>query len=319
MASSYQVQFGIEAPYKLKYPNRRIVEEIVHHDGVNFFTVYFPVLESVPIRGRLILLHGWSEHSGMYYRLMESLTSLGYSCFIYDQRGSGRTSLGAERGIVGATKEVTLTDLDRMIEHFQSVTKESGTDQETLPLGIVGHSMGGGIALSYLSEGKYRNIISSCLVNSPLVKPHKCLAPCIVILYIGYLGAYLFPNWKYSQNETTQDSNDVEDVTTSEEWKQYLNTELMCRDGGTLRQLVQMLDRGLSLLKSDYSIGKTTRVMILQPKNDRITNSEATEQLYNNIDVDDKVLVHLPGRHALFIETDDNYAEVCACLEKFYS
>ncbi|KAK6458383.1 Alpha/Beta hydrolase protein [Scheffersomyces xylosifermentans] len=310
-ASESKIRIGVDSPYKLKHPNRTVIEETVRHDGVHFYTVRFPVLDSVPLRGKLLILHGYCEHSLMYYRIMESLTCLGYECLTFDQRGSGRTSLGKLRGIVGYPEDSVLWDVDKMIEVLWE------QDNSPLKFGLVAHSMGGGIALKYLSQGKYRNIINSCCLVSPLILPSKILEPNPLILFLGNVFSYIFPNIRIGKTTTTN-ADKFKIVTASPEWQDYLNSEILCRDGGTLGQMCQMLRRGSSLAKNEFICNPEIKILVLQSRNDQIVSTEAVEQFYDKIQVYNKQYVSVDGGHALFIESEETYDIVLRCLEKFY-
>jgi len=90
------------------------------------------VFESPRPRAGLIIVHGISEHGGRYERLAQWLCDHGVSCFVYDQRGHGR-SPGVRADI---DRFATFTD------DLDTIRHGIATAHEGLPLCVWGHSMG---------------------------------------------------------------------------------------------------------------------------------------------------------------------------------
>lgn len=253
----------------------------------------------------------------MYLRLMEFLTGLGYECFVFDQRGSGQTSPGKYRGRVGRGPRVVFTDVDRMIEEafFLTAPQLGGAP---LTYHLLGHSMGGGLALSYASEGKHREALDSVIVTGPLIKVSEAIEPSMAVTTILQLVAYWVPNFVYSLGA----ASDKTAITSAKEWQKYLSEEVFCKGVGTLGQLNYMLLRGAQLLSlattNKLQLPENTKVLIIHLKNDAITSFEASRLFYDHLNVKKKRFVEHPlAAHALFIETEDVFQEVAAHIEEF--
>lgn len=95
-----------------------------------------------PPRGVAVLCHGGFEHGGRYGELAGRLGEAGFRCYAGDLRGCGRS--GGLMGHVGSFDEY-LDDLGAFLDR-------AAGESEGLPLGLVGHSMGGLLALMYLQE-----------------------------------------------------------------------------------------------------------------------------------------------------------------------
>ena len=92
--------------------------------------------------GVLLAVHGYAEHSGRYEELASWFAARGLAVEAYDQRGHGRSE-GA-RCHVDRFDEF-LDDLDRVLER---VRDEHGS----LPVALVGHSMGGLVVSAFLAD-----------------------------------------------------------------------------------------------------------------------------------------------------------------------
>ncbi len=91
-------------------------------------------------RADVVLVHGLAEHSGRYERVGDQLSEAGYRVTAFDLIGFGAS--GGRRGDI----ESWTMFLDQVQDHLESVRSER-------PIILMGHSMGGLIALEYaLSE-----------------------------------------------------------------------------------------------------------------------------------------------------------------------
>ena len=95
-----------------------------------------------PARAVVLLLHGIAEHSGRYDRVGTALSEAGFDVVAIDHRGFGET--GGRRGHVDHFGEF----LDDVEDQLAEVRKLG------LPTVMLGHSMGGLIALAYCVDGR---------------------------------------------------------------------------------------------------------------------------------------------------------------------
>jgi alpha-beta hydrolase superfamily lysophospholipase len=98
--------------------------------------------ESDPTRGMLIV-HGLAEHSGRWEHVAHFFVDQGYAVTAFDLRGHGQS--GGTKGHVGSFDEY-LDDVQRLVE--------SELVRTDLPWVLYGHSLGGFISASYLSEDR---------------------------------------------------------------------------------------------------------------------------------------------------------------------
>ena len=109
--------------------------DIAGVDGVRLFTHAWPA--QAP-QAALLICHGIGEHGGRYDAMARWFAERGVSVCAYDQRGHGRS--GGRRGHVRRFTDF-LDDLERFVEE----TRRHMPDR--VPLCLVGHSLGGLIAL----------------------------------------------------------------------------------------------------------------------------------------------------------------------------
>ncbi len=109
-------------------------------DGHKLFTQSWQpdqITPDHPVRGTIILQHGVGEHSGRYDHVGRYFAERGYSVHAMDSRGHGRSANG-DMGYF-ARLNTLVEELKQFIESVNQVK----------PLFLIGHSMGGLIALCY--------------------------------------------------------------------------------------------------------------------------------------------------------------------------
>jgi len=107
-------------------------------------------------KGVVTIAHGYGEHVGRYQHVAERLNEAGYVVYGLDHQGHGRS--GGKRGRISLRAAVA--DLDQLI-----VTVSRARHPE-LPQFLLGHSMGGAIALRYAMAHQQR--LTGLAVSAPL-------------------------------------------------------------------------------------------------------------------------------------------------------
>ncbi|UOE21849.1 alpha/beta hydrolase [Thermobifida halotolerans] len=88
----------------------------------------------------VVLVHGYGEHIGRYEHVARRLCERGAVCYGVDHRGHGESS--GER--------VLVDDFAGVVEDVHRVVTQARTAYRSLPLVVVGHSMGGLVAARYV-------------------------------------------------------------------------------------------------------------------------------------------------------------------------
>ena len=106
-------------------------------DGLSLFSrSWLP--DSSPL-ATLAIVHGLGEHSERYNHVGDYFAKRGYAVFAIDLRGHGRSE--GRRGHIN--------HFDEYLDDAQSLVDYTQSQAPNLPLFLLGHSMGGLIALTY--------------------------------------------------------------------------------------------------------------------------------------------------------------------------
>jgi alpha-beta hydrolase superfamily lysophospholipase len=127
------------------------------------YDLYEP--ETAPV-GLILVTHGVAEHAGRYHHVAEVLVGLGLRVAIPDHRGHGRS--GGKRLLVRDFSELT-GDLETL-RRLELV--------EGRPTYLLGHSMGGEIALDYALD--HQDVLAALVLSAPAVLPGDDISPVLM-------------------------------------------------------------------------------------------------------------------------------------------
>jgi alpha-beta hydrolase superfamily lysophospholipase len=113
----------------------------------------------------VVIAHGAGEHSDRYEHVARRLVSEGYSVYAIDHRGHGRSQ--GPRALIDRIDNA-VADLDKLI-------LLAGSAHSGVPLFLLGHSMGGTIAVSYALRHHRR--LSGLILSGPLAALEAAPAP----------------------------------------------------------------------------------------------------------------------------------------------
>ena len=134
-------------------------------------------------RAALGLVHGFSDHSGRFARVVEALVPRGYGLYAFDQRGNGRSP--GRRGYVREWKEYR-EDLRLFIASIRRQTGE-------LPLFLLGSSVGGLMVLEYALHDPRG--LAGLIASGPTLAP---VGVSPILLWLGWVLSRTWP--RFSMN-----------------------------------------------------------------------------------------------------------------------
>jgi alpha-beta hydrolase superfamily lysophospholipase len=126
-------------------------------DGKGGTELHVRVWETETPRAVIVLAHGFGEHTGRYDHVAARLNEGGYLVVAADHHGHGQSN--GRRGMIR---------FDRAVADLDSVVLSQRAIHPQLPIVLLGHSMGGAIALRYAIAHQDR--LSGLILSAPLVQ-----------------------------------------------------------------------------------------------------------------------------------------------------
>lgn len=127
-------------------------------DGLNLALYDWPLPMRWRPRAVVLIVHGLGEHAWRYDPVAHRLNEWGFCVRAYDQRGHGES--GGARGVL-PDDDALLDDLAEVLED----TRRHIAEPWSCPLILMGHSMGGLVAATFVQRGMAQ--IDGLVLSSP--------------------------------------------------------------------------------------------------------------------------------------------------------
>ncbi|HKP84625.1 MAG TPA: lysophospholipase [Blastocatellia bacterium] len=270
-----------------------IEETITTGDGLR---LYLRRREVDNARGEVLIIHGFGEHCGRYGPLTDHLVNKTYTVTAYDHRGHGLSD-----GLPGHVESFSEyeTDLQKMVAYVRARSKSSR-------LYLIGHSMGGLVALRYLAE-KGRDV-SAAIISAPLiavavpVPAHK--------LMIARVSARMAPRMRLDNEINPAFLSRDPEVGKAYAADPLVNRKVSARwFAEAARAMEEVKARAQQI---------TLPLLVMHGTEDKLASAIATKQLFEQIGSKDKELILYPGYyHELFNEPEkhDIFERVTSWLD----
>ncbi|HTA13957.1 MAG TPA: lysophospholipase [Solirubrobacteraceae bacterium] len=226
----------------------------------------------------LVIAHGASEHGGRYGHVVETLVPAGYGVYAIDHRGHGRS--GGRRAVIDRLTHA-VADLDTLIDRV------TGED-ESKPY-LLGHSMGGCIAIAYALE--HQDKLAGLMLSAPLAIVEASAPQRAVVRVLSALA----PGLGVAGIDTETISRDPEQVRAYELDPLVFHGKLQARTA------VELADATASFPERLPSL--TLPLLVMHGGADRLVPPASGELVYSHAGSTDKTLKLYEGfYHELFNE-----------------
>ena len=275
-----------------EYPARH--EHFRSPDGLNIF---YRVYRAEDEKGRLVIAHGLGEHAGRYGTVAAQLLPRGISIWAPDHRGHGRSD--GPRGHISSFYQY-IDDLHTLI----------GFSREHLPEGmklfLLGHSMGGLIALRFAA--RFPDVIDGLIISSPaLGVPQK---PSPLLTGIARILSTLRPTFGFPNGLDASKISHDEAVVRA-----YLDDPLV-HARVSARWFTEFI---AAMEAANRSVSEMQLPILMQiAGDDHLTSVDASKQFFEGIPAADKTLRLYEGLyHEVYNEEKQQRAHVLDDLESW--
>lgn len=253
-------------------------------------------LPETDVRAVVLVAHGYGEHGGRYGNLVEALVPRGFVVYALDHRGHGRSE--GPRGHVSRFAQ--------FVADLHSLRVRIEDEQRAKPLFLLGHSMGGLIAVHYLlthASGMAGAVLSSPalgLVNEPS-RPLQWLARVL---------SWIAPRTSFQTNVEPESLSRDPAVGQAYRADRLVHRRATVRFYSELkRAIVDARERAAEI---------RVPLLVLQAGDDRLVDAQAAESFFADIGAETREFRRYPEHfHELFNEIDKQrvFAELERWLE----
>jgi alpha-beta hydrolase superfamily lysophospholipase len=244
------------------------------------YDVYEPDGEPV---GLLLVAHGLGEHRGRYAHVAARFTPLGLRVVVPDHRGHGKS--GGPRADTRDVSDYT-TDLDSL----RRLTLVEGR-----PTYLLGHSMGGLIALDYALD--HQGDLAALMLSGALVLPGEDQPPWLVA--IAKVLGKVVPTLGTLALDPQSVSRDPKVVAAYEADPLNSHTKVKAGMGAALLNRLQTFPDRLPSL--------TLPLLVMHGEQDKLTNPEGSRLVHRLAGSSDKTLTIYPELfHEIFNEPEQD-------------
>lgn len=221
-----------------------------------------------------VLVHGYGEHIGRYEHTADALCNNGAAVYGLDHRGHGRSS--GER--------VLIDDFDGVAEDLHRLITQARTAYRTLPLVLIGHSMGGMIAARYAQL--HPDELAGLVLSGPVLGRWTTAAQL--------LAAPEIPDTPLDTSTLSRDPQVAAD---------YAADELVWH-GPFKRELLQAIDTGLARIRAGGRLGATPLLWVHGAHDSLVPVSDSRVGIGEFAGDDVAVRIFPGARHEVFNETN---------------
>jgi acylglycerol lipase len=246
--------------------------------------------------GAVVLVHGAHEHGGRYRHVAERLAAAGYATHAVDHPGHGRSP--GRRGNIGS--------MAAAVDGVAELVRTAGQQHPGVPLFVYGHSLGGLIALQYLTGTPDARVAGAVLSAAAL----DTSAANAVQRTLAPLLSRFLPDLGVLQLDAEAVSRDPEVVRDYRTDPLNHNGRMVARTGAELMTTALAMPRRLPSL--------TLPLLVLHGTADRLVPPAASEVVRAHAGSPDLTvrtyagLFHEPHNEP---EKDDVLADVVAWLD----
>ncbi len=274
---------------------------------------------ATPARGTVLFLNGRTEYMEKYAEVCEALSERGFAVYSLDWRGQGlsdRLLPDSQKGHVD-----DFEDYLRDLEQLMTIVQHRGAP---LPFVLLGHSMGGHLALRFLARHPEQfacGVLSSPMIDIQVPKflPRRLLRWLVRrALRRGQSESYVFGAGPFGARDRRFEGNPL----TSDRTRFQRNVDMIARDprlalGGVTFGWLSAALRSIDDIAAPHFV-RTLAVPLLMvtATEDRIVSRRAQGAFCQQAP-DCRQLLIEGARHELLVETDPRRAQFWQAFDRF--
>jgi alpha-beta hydrolase superfamily lysophospholipase len=243
------------------------------------------------VKGIVVIIHGLGSHSSLFGNVTQFLVPTGYAVYALDLRGHGRSQ--GQRGHINAWSEFR-----EDLKIFFALIK---TLEKGIPYFVLGHSLGGIIALDYVLH--FPTTVQGVITMAP---PLGKIGVSPLKLLLGKALSQILP--RFALNVGFVDTS----ISRDQNVLATLHQDQFAHSQGSARLATEFL--AINDWVRSRAAHLQVPILILHGGADQISRPEGSRAFFEQIKFADKERYEYPeSRHAL--HRDRNYLEIVTDLK----
>lgn len=257
--------------------------------GLGRLTLYYQSWHPLgSVKGVVVILHGLGSHSSLFGNIIHSLLPAGYAVYGLDLRGHGRSQ--GQRGHINDWSEFR-ADLQALLAMIETLENDS-------PRFLLGHSLGGLIALDYVL--RFPTAVQGVITMAP---PLGRIGVSPVKLALGKAVSQVIPRFAISVGLVETALSRDQNVLATLHRDRLMHSKASARLGHEFLAIKQWIHAHGSELQ--------VPILMLHGGADKVSLPEGSRAFFQQVQFPDKEYHEYPeSRHALHRDLD--YPEIVA-------
>ncbi|HPX36668.1 MAG TPA: lysophospholipase [Mycobacterium sp.] len=245
--------------------------------------VYDVWMPDTELRGVVVLAHGYGEHARRYDHVAERFSEAGLAMYALDHRGHGRAG----------GKRVRVRHMKEFVSDYRTLVQTARKENPGLPIIVLGHSMGGGIAFAYGVQ--HPDEYDLMVLSGPAVAAHTGVSRLKAV--VGKTVGSILPDLPIEQIDADLVSRDPQVVADYKADPLVYRGKIPAGIGKALLVVGETMEK--------KAPGITAPILVVHGENDQLVSAEGSKRLVECIgskDVELKVYPEL--YHEVFNEPE---------------
>ncbi len=236
-----------------------------------------------PVRGVVVLAHGYGEHARRYDHVAQRFGEAGLATYALDHRGHGRAG----------GKRVRVRHMQEFVDDYRTLVRTATEENPGVTRIVLGHSMGGGIAFAYGVQ--YPGEYDLMVLSGPAIAAHTGVSKAKAIL--GKAVGSILPDLPIEQIDANAVSRDPKVVADYKADPLVYRGKIPAGIGKALLVVGENMPR--------HAPGITAPLLVVHGEDDQLVSAEGSRRLVECVgskDVELKVYPEL--YHEVFNEPE---------------
>lgn len=266
--------------------------------------IYFEKYKVKNEKGRIVISHGFTECIEKYYELIYYFTSEGYSTFIMEHRGHGRS------GCLGKNNtQINVEDFNYYVNDLKLFIDKEVLINKKKELFLFSHSMGGAIGIMFLE--KYPEYFKKAILSSPMLQISVGKVPNFLArtlakfqLLRGKGDEFILGNMPYDSTYDFFLASTSNESRYEYYYREIVGNGKLQRGGGSYRWLYESLKAIKNILKKKNINKINAEVILFQSGRDDLVGARGINKFIKGCSKA-KLIKFNKAKHEIYLENND--------------